>query len=269
MSKALRVIAWMVLLGLVGCSNSGPQSPADHSLSVEEYIRDGMPPVDRPWSAKDFGMAYSEILTRSQRDPGQLPRYQSPRSGAIFARMTAVENLEPFKDKSKPLDTRIPQGLEYYKTLPNLVRIYAGAHEKGAVGDSEIIELTGHMLRGSVVLLGLIDEFLSTVDKNDGKYANRMKGLALLKQGISTTLSGALVMLTEAQLYRASERIRLIGYLTETLPDLFGGMTPVDRANLVGQIQKFNNETRSADLQPALRELEALASELLKKVPPE
>jgi hypothetical protein len=270
MTRVARVSVWLILAGLVGCSSG---EPADRSLSVEEYTKLGMAPVDRPWSGNEMATAGIVIQGKLQFNHlEELPRYQSPRTGAIFARLTSVENLAYFKDKNQPLDPRFPQALNYSTGLLRILVVYVDARAKGFVGDREMVEVSGHTLRFLVVMRGLSDEFLPTLDKNDDKYANRMAALAQLKRGVNGQLTGVLDTLAASQtppnpqLSRA-ERLRLLGYLKETLPDLFDFLPLPDREDYARLLQKARDDTRYADIQPAIGELEALARDLLKQSP--
>src|SRR5262245_66468073 len=96
--------------------DTGPGRPpisADPSLTPEEYLKAGVPAWEKPWSAEDMAAAARALSAVAEKDPRSLPRYQSERSGPLFARITAADNLDRFKDPSLPLDQRFPQSNDF------------------------------------------------------------------------------------------------------------------------------------------------------------
>ena len=87
--------------------------PKDESLSSLEYVRRGMPDNERLWTGQDMTRAFEILSTIAQQGPQQLPRYQSKRSGATFARFTSVENLGFFRDRTIPLGVRFQRSLGF------------------------------------------------------------------------------------------------------------------------------------------------------------
>lgn len=110
------------LFGTVGCAEESvperteadsvlPDAPADNtqlvagppskdqSLTEEEYAALGMPTHDRLWSDAEMAKAASVLQTLGQNAPEHLPRFNSKRSGKVFARLAARENLEAYKSE--------------------------------------------------------------------------------------------------------------------------------------------------------------------------
>lgn len=269
MTRTIRGLAGLALIALLGCSSSGPKTPADQSLTAAEYAARGVPPTERPWSLDDLKAACAALQNLARTNPAQLPRHQSPRSGALFARLTSTEVLAEVRNKALPFDQRFPRCLAFHNATTPLVKTYVDAQMAGAVAGTDVVEMTGLMLRGLVVLCALTNELVPTLDKNDPTYPNRLAGIAQMKRGMNTTLSGFTAMLTETQHYSAADRVRLLGFVKETLPTLLPVMSAADRNNFVGTLQRLSNDGRYADLQPALGELESQARELARSAPPD
>jgi hypothetical protein len=151
-----RVWFLLVCAALSGCGDRSPRSgsirgspaeaqpvpnakehatPEDRSLTSDEYIRLGLSAHDRLWSGDDMASATKVLSGIAQRDPGQLPRYRSEHSGAVFARLTAAQNLEFYRNRSLPLDVRFPQAITYFESTNQLLKLYLAAHLKKATGD--------------------------------------------------------------------------------------------------------------------------------------
>ena len=82
-----------------------------------------------------------------RRDPLQLPRYQSDRSGAVFAQITNPENLVLHRNTSLPLEARLPMALRFTEAVNQIAKIYLSAFLKYKTGDDEMVELMGTQFR--------------------------------------------------------------------------------------------------------------------------
>jgi hypothetical protein len=222
-----------------------------------EYIQLGLPAHDRLWSGDDMAKAAHVLSEVANQDAGQLPRHRSEHSGAVFSRITSTENLELFRNDTLPLDARMPQAATYLGSINKILKLYITGILKNSTSGSEIIELAGTELRMEVVILELVDEFLPTLDKNDPAYKIRMAGLEKMKRGLATTVAGTLQMLTETETYRTSERVRLLGYLKETLPDIVPRLTDDSRSEFMIRLETMSRSDDLKELQPALGELHA------------
>src|SRR5262249_40100884 len=154
------------------------------------------------------------------------PRYQSERSGPVFARMTSPQNLEFLSNRTVPLDYRLSQGLDSWMASNRIFKLYAAAALKNTMGDSELIECLGFQLRASALWLDLVEEFLPTMNPKEPDYKDRMKGLEQMRQGLAGVMASGLVTLTERHFYRSSELVRLVGYMKETYPRIITSLPP-------------------------------------------
>ena len=85
--KPLLFLAFLLFLS--SCNKQGE----DHSYSVKEYIRLGIPQINRPWTNDEFVSAVNILRLIKERDSLALPRYDSKRSGDLFKHMISMENL--------------------------------------------------------------------------------------------------------------------------------------------------------------------------------
>lgn len=197
-----------------------------------------------------------KVLTALARGgPQKLPRYKSGRSGDVFSRLTSRSNLQRYRDRGRPLDERVEEAMGFMKAIKELFNLYTAAFSSKAVGDSEVVEQVGSLLRTTALMFELVDEFLPTLRKDDPTYEVRMEGLAKMKRGFADVITGSLVILTEKGLYRAAERVRLIGYMKEALPPIIPKLTPGSRAAVSARLARMDRGPALEELQPALREL--------------
>ncbi len=228
--------------------------PVDQSLTPDEYIQLGLPAHDRSWSVEEMMRAVKVLTSLSQKDPRHLPRYRSERSGRVFDRITAAQNLQRFKSLPLPLEQRVARSANFLQTINQLFVLYLTSFAKKATGDSEVVELTGALYRTTVVMVDLFNEFLMTLSQDDPSYKDRMAGLEQMKQGLATMVSGGLDMLTAKDL-RATELARLIGYMHDTFPALVPQLPPGSRAETLVRLENMVKDPAMKDLQPGLHEL--------------
>jgi hypothetical protein len=100
---------------------------ADTSLALAVYRAAGVPEIDHVWSARDYErcLAVFADLLRSGRS--DLPRRGSQRSGALFARLVAVENFRSADEAALPERARRLQG--YLEAYPGLLQVYSPASD--------------------------------------------------------------------------------------------------------------------------------------------
>ncbi len=83
----------LLLILFIPLSSCHRQEKKDHSLTVREYMKQGIPAIDRPWSNDEFSSAVNILRLIKARDSLALPRYDSKRSGPLFRHMISMENL--------------------------------------------------------------------------------------------------------------------------------------------------------------------------------
>jgi hypothetical protein len=207
-----------------------------------------MPSHDRVWVGKDMAVAASKLLALAGRAPDQLPRYGSERSGAMFARIVARDNLNFFRSRSEPLESRMAQALDYVDSLNAIAKIYLSARLANNVKGDELIELIGAELSAFQVELELVSEFVPTLSKDDPKYPVRMEGLNEVRQALAGNLLSQLTTLTEVQNYDVGLRARLLGYCRETFPYLVPGLTATYQERVLRRLNELSNDASFRDL---------------------
>jgi hypothetical protein len=243
------------LSDLLNRSGHSYTPPPDRSLSVDDYIQRGVPAYDRIWSGTDMAKAASVLASVAQKEPGQLPRYQSHRSGILFARITADENLGLYRNRSLPVGQRITEALAYLESHNAIGKLYLKSYNQNATGDSELVEVYASLLRMWLTLMPLLDEFIATLDKSDPSYSVRMGGLNKVRTGLATSVSAVVETLTERQSYRTSELKRLASNMTQTLPKLLPYVPDGTRTETMVRLRSLGSDPKMHDLNPELAEL--------------
>lgn len=226
--------------------------PPDLSLTSQEYVGRGVPSPDHAWSSADFGKAVTVLAALGQAEPTRLPRLGSKRSGGVFTRLTRIDALGTMKDRSLPPGQRIGTALGVQKAASQLLKLYLAALGKGAVAGTDVIETMGAVLRTAVAFSIPIDEFITTLDKKDASYATRMDGLNQMKKGFGEMADGALISLSERDVFQKDELVRLIAFIDETFPPLMSHMRPEMQKSTLARMESLLHSPAMKDLAPNL-----------------
>lgn len=248
--------------GTVPAINQG-----DGSLTPEEYVRYGMPAVDREWSGDDLTRAEGVLSGLSKRGYQILPKYQSERSGEVFARMTSVKNLELLRNKSQPVDTRFTQAVEYYDASSRLLKLYLTAYVKKGVKENDLFELIGARLRLAVVILDLGDEFVASLKQDDPNYQSRLQGLEGMKQGLASVVSGSIQTLKARGKTPVEDIAKLVGSMQETFPRIVPQLPLDARVETLVEVTRLRDDPEMQDLKSKLQELHSTVKAAMDKSP--
>jgi len=257
------VLLYGFLLLLLSCSREEPTPiqhadiksivPADdRSLTPDEYLKMGMPSPDRMWSPLDYGQASKVLKTLIDKDPCQLPRYESGRSGKMFDRIRSPENLAISQDQNLQVETRMSLTFSYLENLSPILQIYLTEAEHGKNFDAEIVEIMGLMLEISQKSQPLAAQFMASLPKDDPQLSVRQAGFEKMKAGTITTFTGAIDSVEEVHFYRAPARVRLCEYLQETLPQAMRNFPPSVQKELSIRLEKMSENESDENVKKAL-----------------
>ena len=217
MKKILILFAIVLTLG-VSCSRSNsPNVGKDLSLTPAEYIELGFPAPDRPWTTPDYQVVFRTMQTLPI---ALFPRTKSPKSGVVMDRLTNIDNLSVFFNRSLPLNQRLMLSLDFLDAVNGITKLYLAACNRAPLYADDLLLMQGFMLHATVAQLELVDEFLPTLDKTDPTYPTRIEGLNKMKQGIAQMIQGALISLEERKLYSEQSREEFASTIAATFPNI-------------------------------------------------
>jgi hypothetical protein len=189
---------------------------ADTSLALSVYRAAGVPDVDHAWSARDYErcLAVFGDLLRSGR--GDLPRRGSQRSGALFARLVAVDNFRSADEAAPPERARRLQG--YLEAYPGLLQVYSPANDgiDFSVEQTELI----------VSLLELLKSALDSTRLPAAGDAASADAYSRQQQMTLGVVRGASAMLAEPERYALPLRQYLKAALVRSSPALEQHLAP-------------------------------------------
>jgi hypothetical protein len=213
----------------------------DLSLTVDEYLKLGIPSIEKRWSSSDLARAAKVLSDVAARDAAQLPRYGSPQSGNVFARMTSEQNLEQLQNKLFPVPVRIGFALQFLHSATTLSKLYASAALQKKTDSEESAELLGFTLRTGVELKELSKEAASRFDATDPKSADNQKNMKQMTSGLGPVLQAMFARAMESRTLSPEARTRMLTSIDETLPTLMPVLSPEVRTQLQKQLQAIRD----------------------------
>ncbi|HEY5955587.1 MAG TPA: hypothetical protein VIV60_03495 [Polyangiaceae bacterium] len=232
-----------------------PFQVVDNSLSLGAYRSRGIAAVDRTWSGGDMVEAAAKLRQLVNREPGRLPRSGSPRSGALFGRMTSADNLTSLQDPSLPVAIRLPSAIEFMGGLDALFTLYLTEMQEQRVSGADIVELDGARLRTIEVVIALLETSLAEQRRDEPTRANRLAAFDRVRQGLYEVLSGILGSIADPRQLGVSSRRRLVGYCLQSLPRLAPKLEVKARSDLLELIARQSRDPHLENLRQQLSQL--------------
>lgn len=233
----LRALTLAVLLAVV--------SFYGHSIRAEawrvSYQNAGVAGLDQPWIGTDYERAAQAIITAKI----PLPTFKDSRGKAVLKRIVSEENLAFIQNKDLSVTSRMENFMLMQSSLSALLGHYVTIANQGKVSvPDELIAFYGFMLQTAASGIGLTDEYLAAIPKDD-KYESRIDSLKKLQVGILSMLAGAEMTLNE-NYYSKRNRHDLLLVISETLPR-FKPILPNEfkieyRVKLVQQKKNFKDK---------------------------
>jgi len=246
------VIPAVLVAGYPPARGQKPQVAPDHSLAVATYIQKGLPANDRGWSADDYLQAAKVLKAIAGVDATQLPRYGSPISGAVFARIVSRENFKLFGNDLLSHQQHFIASSGLLQGLGQILIVYATATTQERIFDSELIELMRYVLELSREVVRLADAFAASLPADDPNHDSRMKGREQMREGMARVVTGCLSTITEREAYRSSELVRLAQTLDATVPDIFPFLPPGVQQELNVRIQRMAEDEPNSGIKERL-----------------
>jgi len=159
---------FLVILGLtVFLSSCNRQNDTDHSYTLEEYQKLGMPDYDTVWNIEDYETVFFVLKTLKYGKPLDLPVKGSEKSGLLFSRMVNIENLSFLEDDSLPLYQKSQLIKWYFDIYPGLMDVYTSMVMEQQYYIRELVEIDIFAVRISHEMLDLGNEINKSDDPED------------------------------------------------------------------------------------------------------
>jgi hypothetical protein len=212
----------------------------------------GVPSPERSWSAQDYALALEALSELAQKDPTQLPRYQSERSGPLFARLTAYDNVDSLESLQLPALAKVQTAGAMLGPASQILMLYLQAHSTSNSFASEMIELQAFTLHAAVAVLEAMNHVPTSGIRNREAFES---GLAQMQSGFGKMVSGFLTTLSEREVYSDEDRLRFLGRLMQDLPRLMPLLQPLTRKEVPVRIDELLANERSPEVKRGLESL--------------
>ncbi|WP_375766691.1 hypothetical protein NR798_34105 [Archangium gephyra] len=237
-------------------SPPAPPAEKDDSLGLEQYVALGVPSPERSWSGQDYAAAAQALSALAQKSPPELPRYQSTRSGPLFARLTSFENVDAIERLQVAPLARVQLAGSMMEPASQLLMLYIGANAASGGFSTEMIELQAFVTHAAAEMMEAIDQVPPTDIRNREAFES---GMAQIRMGLGKVAIGALTTVSERKVYSNEDRLRFLGTLKQDLPRLLPKLEPLTQQEVPVRIEKLLADEPSPEVK---RELEALRSAL-------
>ncbi len=267
MPACLRVPLLLLAAAVCGCgpkpipsvastpTSVGLKAPEDRSLSVEEYAQLGLPGVDHTWTTDERTKAVQVLTDLAKKNPAQLPRYNSNRSGAVFARLLAREVVEQLRDARLPPPTRSAMAISYFDFLEGIHKAYLAAFQDRLIGGSEKVEFVIHFSHLWAYEVETFQLLMREVSTDHPKFGELKVGMTQLKLRLATDLHPAYEGIADTKMVAVEDRSRLVDAGQKTLPVIVSYLMPENQKEVLRKLDDMNGDPKLSDLQPALGKL--------------
>lgn len=230
----------LILLSFVGllifscAKNSG-----DESLSTEEYLARGLPPIDSAWGVDEYGQCKEVLESVTHEEFKSLPQLQSSKSGEVFKRMTSPDNIEKLYAKRGT-------GREFLNSYQEIILVYLGEGETESEPyyHKELVELL-------ILLTKYSDYGFLHVKKTIANEMVTPEAKSLIGQmidGYKREIVNLLTLQTEVLKFTESDLLKLSHTSSESLLHQLEFMDTTTRNEIADAITKLLQKTNSTAL---------------------
>lgn len=223
----------------------------DKSLTTEEYYRLGMPPVERRWTREDLQKAVA-VLTKLKPTPEKLPRFQSPQSGEVFAKLLDREAAKLVMENGQSPPEQIVEINGYLQPIAGALQIYAMAAWPRRSLAVEQVELAEPMLFLVVHVIREANLFQKSLDPSDPTYRTRQQGFDKMRSGMGQVVVGLLVSMGDKVYSQPATRVRLAGILKEYLPAILAELPDTLQRDYRGRIVRLAERETDSQVKDVL-----------------
>lgn len=253
------LLTTLVLPALLFLSAGAIAQPVDESYSMESYRSLGVPPADKVWGSEEYRMAVEVLLQEPAR---ALPRFESKRSGTMFARIIATENLFPAGGYQTILDrgaeatqaafTRLG---EYIEPLTKLKEYYLQKGDGKQQFGPEVVRISFFMMQSARAIVDLTESFISTLPEQKRTASSTVASKNRLREGLRQMVVSNLELLGQEESYDDADLEFLANGLRQEIPAIAGYFNAAQVKSIRLQIATFSDKHRSRTVRETLQRL--------------
>jgi hypothetical protein len=251
-AKMKQIILILLIFTFVCACETPVREKKDPSLTSAQSIKIGAPSIEKEWTAEDYKSFNNHLDSLPSI---AYPKITSSKSKALFKKLVSSINQPLLEDKKNPFNERILYCLKLQKNTTEILKKYGTALQNGNKYSNEVCYLMGLTIVNANQLIELADEFIPSLDSNSHDYIVRMKGVEQMKTGLATQFEGALVCITETNIYIDADRTILTEYLVEYGLSLISFLKPSSKEALKLKLQKVIKEEANKKIKIQLTKL--------------
>lgn len=232
----------LVMILLPSCKDSLKE---DHSLTIKEYVKMGMPDHKKNWTNDEYINANITLGTLKINNPLAFPRKNSKRSGDLFMRLVSKENLSFTNNLELPLRSRAFLIQHYPRFQYELTQLYTDASREEQYYNEELIEtyIFGLYIHGKMLdLAGII----MNSEREEEKSIH--EGLGTVVFNYLKTLSNIMEEQVKTNIYKAEDLDRISMEVKNSIEHNLDWILPADKQKLSVKIQKVIDETPTPEV---------------------
>jgi hypothetical protein len=230
----------------------------DKSLTTEEYYRLGMPPVERRWTKEDLQKAMA-VLTKLKATPEKLPRFQSPQSGEVFAKLLDREAAKLVMENGQSPTEQLVEINGYLQPVAAALQLYALAAWPRRSLAVEQVELAEPLLFMVVHAIREANLFQKSLDPSDPTFRTRQQGFDKMRNGMGQVTLGMFISMGDKVYTQPATRVRLAGILKQYLPAILAELPENVQRDYKGRIARLAERETDEKVKSVLEELSKLA----------
>ena len=165
----------LLIFVVVAASFSCTDRREDHSLTVDEYIKLGMPDPGKSWDMDDYTQANNVLAKIKWEKPLELPAKDSEKSGLVFDRMVSLDYLSFLQDTTLSLNAKAERISDFTRVYDHWMDIYTIPMLKHDPYQGEKLELQIFNLRLMEAMVNLMHKINESDDPADAglKYGHQ------------------------------------------------------------------------------------------------
>jgi hypothetical protein len=258
---------------------------SDESWPVADYVRMGMPDPGRRWTAADYRDCRDVLYKLDRTHRAALPRMESSKSGAVFARLIGSTNV--LAERELPTKERLEFFIDVLNRFPAFREIYRfdvrepALHREGIELDHAWLRMLGAAVewngkplpaspgeaqpvtfRLAELRTTYLDSFLRLpADRNSVSPGERS---AVVGTHSASVLASRLPWLADGTGLTEAERLRAIRYLEEDVSSVWPHVSSRQQHELLATVDDMLRRSTPANVRQALEALRQKLTRLTK-----
>ncbi len=198
----MKYIAVFVLIPLIIGISCSREAKNDHSLTIDEYRKMGIPEITKRWDAEDYSTAMRVLSEIKWSRPFELPAKDSQKSGALFNHLLNPENMPSLYSDPIALHEKALQYLDILKGYEDLSNLYTDPRLKKQYYHRELMEISLRELKIGQDMLDHGEKLRNSVDPVD---QSMLEGFPTIQENFVSLLQNTIALQSNSSQFLATD----------------------------------------------------------------